>query len=73
MLSGFTGWHLIILSIVFFIPFVLAAVSIARSRTAIGTEKAVWVLLIVLFPLIGPVLWFVIGRRSQPGNSARSS
>jgi hypothetical protein len=72
MLSGFTGWHLIILSIVFLIPFALAAVSIARSRTASGSEKAVWVLVILLFPLLGPILWFAIGRRSSRGRPERT-
>lgn len=52
-----------ILSVVFLIPFVLAAVSIARHRAASGLEKAVWVLVILAFPLLGPLLWFVIGRR----------
>ena len=65
MLSGLTGWHLIILSIVFLIPFVLAIVSIARTRAASGLEKAVWVLIVLLFPLLGAILWFIIGRRSQ--------
>ena len=65
MFSGLTGWHLMILSVVFLIPFVLAAVSIARNRTSTGLEKAVWVLVILLFPLLGAILWFVIGRRSN--------
>jgi len=63
MFSGLTGWHLMILAVVFLIPFVLAAVSIARNRASTGLEKAVWVLVILAFPLLGPILWFVIGRR----------
>lgn len=65
MFSGLTGWHLIILSVVFLIPLVLAMISIARNRTASGLEKAVWVLIVLLFPLLGAILWFIIGRRSQ--------
>lgn len=73
MLNGFNGWHVLILSIVLLIPFLLAIVSIARSRTASGLEKAVWVLIVLIFPLIGAILWFVIGRRprgQQSGGSA---
>jgi len=66
MLSGLAGWHLLILSVAFLIPLVLAAVSIARNRTASGLEKAVWVLIVLLFPLLGAILWFIIGRRAQP-------
>ena len=64
MLNGFNGWHVVILSVVLLIPFLLAVVSIARSRTASGLEKAIWVLIVLLFPLIGAILWFVIGRRA---------
>lgn len=63
MLTGITGWHLLIL-LVLLIPFILALVSIARTRTATGLEKAIWVLVVLLFPLIGAILWFVIGSRA---------
>ncbi|WP_438352943.1 PLDc N-terminal domain-containing protein [Microbacterium sp. CJ88] len=63
MVSGLAGWHLLIL-LALVIPFVLAAVSIARNRATTGTAKAVWVLVILLFPLVGAILWFLVGRRS---------
>ncbi len=66
MLQGLTGWHFILLLVIpLIVLFIAAVVSIASSRTASGTEKAVWVLITLLFPLVGPILWFVIGRRSS--------
>lgn len=63
VLGNFNGWHLIILSFVWIIPFVITVVSIARSRVATGTAKAIWVLIALLFPWLGLILWFTIGRK----------
>ena len=64
--GNLNGWHLIILSVVSIIPFVITVVSIARDRVASGTAKAVWVLVALLFPWLGLILWFTIGRKSVP-------
>ena len=64
--GNFNGWHLIILSVVWIIPFVVTVVSIARERVASGIAKAVWVLIALLFPWLGLILWFTIGRKSVP-------
>ncbi len=64
MLGNLNGWHVIILSFVWIIPIVITTVSIARNRTATGTAKAIWVLIALLFPWLGLVLWFAIGRKS---------
>lgn len=62
--ANLSGWHLLILAVVWIIPFLVAVVSIARNRVASGTAKAVWVLIVLLFPWLGLILWFAIGRRS---------
>ncbi|WP_194765086.1 MULTISPECIES: PLD nuclease N-terminal domain-containing protein [unclassified Microbacterium] len=38
-----------------------------------GVRKAVWVAIVVLIPVIGGILWFVIGRRraNDPGDAIR--
>ena len=28
-----------------------------------GTKKAVWIIIILLLPLVGMILWFLIGRK----------
>lgn len=74
MLGGLTGWHLIILVFVFFVPWLVAVIQIAVSK-APATPVAVWLILVTLVPLVGPILWFAIGRgsvrrgtsSSQPG------
>ncbi|WP_208322643.1 MULTISPECIES: PLD nuclease N-terminal domain-containing protein [unclassified Salinibacterium] len=38
-----------------------ALVSIAHTPSE-PTPKVLWVLVVLFFPLIGPILWFVIGR-----------
>ncbi|MFB7890982.1 PLDc N-terminal domain-containing protein [Microbacterium sp. NPDC056044] len=57
---------MIILSAIWLIPFIITVVSIARNRVASGTAKAVWVLIVLLFPWLGLILWFAIGRKSVP-------
>lgn len=55
------------------VPFVLLAVTIAglvsfarRSPEMPGFESLVWLLIVIVAPLIGTVLWFAIGRRQYP-------
>ncbi len=43
---------------------VVALISIARSRHLTSTAQAVWVLIVLAFPVLGPASWFVVGRRS---------
>ena len=33
--------------------------------------KLVWVLLILLFPVVGPIAWFIAGRPERPPAAAR--
>lgn len=67
--------HLAVLLIVLVVAaavitlFVSALLSIAKSETT-GTEKAVWILITLLFPIAGPLIWFFVrnnaGRKAQP-------
>ncbi|WP_157156764.1 MULTISPECIES: PLD nuclease N-terminal domain-containing protein [unclassified Diaminobutyricimonas] len=41
--------------------FVWAIVSVAQTP-AEPTPKVLWVLVVLFFPLLGPILWFTIGR-----------
>lgn len=45
--------------------FVVVLIDIARSRRVSGLTRAVWVLVVLAFPVIGPLLWLVVGRRSD--------
>jgi hypothetical protein len=68
MYSNLTGWHLVILAstLILLVLFIAAIVSIARA-TATGTEKAIWVLIALVFPIAGPIVWFAVGKRTTSG------
>ncbi|MFC0439298.1 PLD nuclease N-terminal domain-containing protein [Kutzneria buriramensis] len=55
---------LVALAIAHVLIAVLAVVSVITSRQSLGM-KAVWFLLIWAMPLIGSVLWFLVGRREE--------
>jgi hypothetical protein len=42
--------------------FVSALVSILRCPTLTSNTRVAWVLGIVVFPFVGPLLWFTVGR-----------
>ncbi|WP_028580229.1 PLDc N-terminal domain-containing protein [Desulfogranum japonicum] len=41
-----------------------AIVSTVQSRASTGS-KVVWILLILILPLLGLILWFLLGPRSR--------
>ena len=71
MVSGLTGWHLLI--IVFWLAvvggtvalWVVALLQIAKSYLD-ATAKAIWVLIVVVAPFLGAFAWFFIGAGQAP-------
>ena len=62
---AFAGWHLSVL-LIYVVPFVLwliAIIQVARSG-AQPTPLALWILIVTLIPVIGPILYWAAGRRS---------
>lgn len=51
---------LIILELVLLI---VALVDLVKRKSVTGNNKIVWVLVIVLFQVIGPIVYFVFGRK----------
>jgi hypothetical protein len=45
--------------------FIVALISIARNRTYSSGGTVVWALIVFAFPMLGPVLWFSVGRRAR--------
>lgn len=64
------GWEWAILLVLMAALFIGALVSIAKHPTASGTMKAVWILISLLFPVLGPILWFLVGKNSSTGSAA---
>lgn len=52
----------IILGVIHLILFVIAAIDILGSNKSIGA-KVLWMLLILLLPVIGLIIYFLIGRK----------
>lgn len=68
------GWEWVILVFVVFpVLFISALVSIARSKAASGTEKGIWILISLVVPVIGPILWFAVGKRASQGATSPTS
>jgi len=61
---GILGFLLIVNGILF----ISALISIARNRTYTSARTVVWALIVLAVPVLGPVLWFAIGRRAARDN-----
>jgi amino acid transporter len=44
--------------------FMAALISIARNRKHTSGGKVVWASVVLALPVLGPVAWFLIGRRA---------
>ncbi|MBD8506027.1 PLDc N-terminal domain-containing protein [Hoyosella sp. G463] len=53
---------LAVVAIAALVLFIAALVSVLSSTVLSGVGKIVWILLIFVFPLLGPLLWFFLGR-----------
>lgn len=65
MFANVSGFHLLILLAVIavLVLFVGAIVDIARARMDAG-PTALWIVVCLLFPFLGSIIWFAVGRRS---------
>jgi hypothetical protein len=61
---GILGFLLIVNAILF----ISALISIARNRTYTSGGTVVWALIVLAVPVLGPILWFAIGRRAARDN-----
>ena len=73
MFAGLTGWHVIILllSLAPFVLWIIALVQIATSKATGGTI-ALWVVIVTLFPLVGAIVWFAVGKRTAAQSTPAS-
>ena len=46
---------------------VWAIINVLQSRASTG-KKVVWVVLIILLPILGLILWFLLGPRGSRGD-----
>jgi hypothetical protein len=65
MFASFEPWHVVLLliSLAAFVLFIAALVSIVRAPRASTGERVIWVLVVLILPLLGSIVWFAVGRR----------
>ena len=61
---GILGFVLIVNAILF----ISALISIARNRAYTSGGTVVWALIVLAVPVLGSILWFMIGRRTAWDN-----
>lgn len=62
------GAELLVLVLVFIAPAILvlwALIDVIKSDFKDSTNKIIWLLLIIFLPLLGAILYFVIGRSQR--------
>jgi len=52
-------------SLCWLILFLFAAIDILKNRFVSDIDKLIWVLVVILVPFIGPILYFFIGRQQR--------
>jgi hypothetical protein len=62
LLAGGLGLIFVLFAIASFVLWIWALIS-ALSSNMPSTEKLVWVLVIIFLPVLGPILYLVIGRK----------
>ncbi len=51
--------------------FAIVDVMLIDTRRIRALNRAIWVLLIVILPVIGSILWFLVGRARRDGDAER--
>jgi len=65
-LGGIGGWEIVLLSslLIPLLLWIIALVDCLKSEFK-GNDKVIWVIVILFFPVVGPILYFIIGRRQK--------
>jgi hypothetical protein len=59
------GTCAIIFALATLILFILALVSILQAGNLTGGGKAIWIVVILIFPILGSLAWFLFGRNAR--------
>lgn len=60
-----TSWEVLALlaGAAVIVLFVVALLSLSRDEHYTGTQRLLWLLVLLAAPLLGPILWLTLGRR----------
>ncbi|HEY2720685.1 MAG TPA: PLDc N-terminal domain-containing protein [Chitinophagaceae bacterium] len=56
----------ILIALCVFLLWIVALVDILKNEFR-GNDKIVWVIVVIFFPILGSILYFLIGRSSKIG------
>lgn len=60
--------HLILGLLIFLLPtllWLIALIDILKSNFKDSTSKIIWVLIVIFLPIIGSILYFIIGKENK--------
>jgi len=67
-LGGLGGFEVLLLMVFFLLPailWIIALVDVLKSNFGDSTNKLIWVIVIILFPIVGAIIYFLIGRNQK--------
>ncbi len=64
-IGGLGGWEMLLLAVLPFLLWIWAIVDLMQGRFSDNTLRIVWVLLIIFLPVIGSILYLIIGRSQK--------
>lgn len=47
------------------IIYIYTIIDVVRNKFANPSDRLVWILIVILVPLLGTILWFLIGRNKR--------
>lgn len=63
-----SAMHLILGLLLFLLPtllWLIALIDILKSNFKESTSKIIWVLIVIFLPIIGSILYFIIGKENK--------
>lgn len=64
-------WFIVALAVIAFWVFTIVDCAIQPPTRHRGVSKPIWVLIVVLLPVLGGILWLAVGRSRQVSKGAR--
>ena len=67
-LGGLGGLELLLIPVFLLIPailWIIALVDVLKSDFSDSTNKLIWVIVIFLFPLVGALIYFIMGTKQK--------
>lgn len=61
-LGGLGGWEIMLSYFIMLLLPLIALISCLKSDMKNSTNKLIWVIVIIVVPIVGPILYFIIGR-----------